>query len=368
MSKFSFFNVVTTIAGDAGAGKTTSMRNLGRNALLYNVEQKELPFPQKQNGIIDKKIGHPTEMFLHIPMVMLRPDIDTIVLDSFSHTVNYFKFKTQYEDKKGGYDIYRGYNDMIYALFELCKKMMNKYIYVLAHAESFDMPDGTKQAFIKVDGKMYEKCVEQFAIIALSAQKQKVMVEGGKQKHRYVFEADSFTATTKAPMGMFEGDMDNDIQAVQEQTAKFWNHPNRAERILLYTNEAYTTELIKRMEDMKPFFKGPLNLDGAMVDKAFNDAYNSIPAIMDKIVRPTAEKLTGQKPATVIQVEQPVQQQQPAQQAEPAQQVPQQPAPQATAPAPVQQAQPSAQSPAPGGLPTPGQSISAVDALINSTM
>ena len=54
MSNFSFFNVVTTIAGDTGSGKTSSMRNLGKNAILYNVEQKELPFPQKQNGIIDK--------------------------------------------------------------------------------------------------------------------------------------------------------------------------------------------------------------------------------------------------------------------------------------------------------------------------
>src|SRR5690606_30024977 len=141
---------VSTVAGPPGVGKTSSMRNLDSSAILYNVEQKELPFPKKKNQIVDKRISHPVEMFLHLPKIMIRPDVYIICLDSFSHTVNYFKFKTQYEDMKAGFDIYRGYNDMIFAMFELFKKMMNKYVFVLAHSETFDEATGKKD-YIMVD-------------------------------------------------------------------------------------------------------------------------------------------------------------------------------------------------------------------------
>ncbi len=375
------FNVVTTVAGSSGAGKTSSMRNLDNSAILYNVEQKELPFPKKQNQIADKRITHPVEMMLHLPKVMIRPDITTICLDSFSHTVNYFKFKTQYEDEKKGFDIYRGYNDMIFAMFELFKKMMNKYVFVLAHAEEFDEPNG-KKSYIQVDGNVYKKTVEQFAVVSFHATKIKVTDEHGRPKAKHILEYESFDAATKAPMLMFDGDVDNDLSLVVNRYREFWNHPTKEQMICKYTDESFTSELLRRMEEMKLFYKGPLNIDPKRVDAAFQEAYDSIPAIMSKIVLPTIKRLEGGltnvhptavvpeavAPVVSAPVIQPMAQAQPAQ-VDPKQVAPPiQPVPVAVAPVVVTPlSQPVVQQNYSGiALPTPGMSISAIDELANS--
>jgi hypothetical protein len=357
------FNVVTTVAGDTGEGKTTSMRNLGKNAILYNVEQKALPFPTKQNQIFDKKITHPNEMFFHLPKIMIRPDMDTICLDSFSHTVNYFKFKTEFEDLKKGFDIYKGYNGMIFAMFELFKKLMNKYVFILAHAEKFDQPDGSKKSFIKVDGKVYENTVEQFAIVALVAKKVKYTDETGKPKAKHIFEYEGFDNSVKAPMEMFSGELDNDLNLVVNRYKTFWKLPSSDEVVMMYLNEKHTAELLRRMEEMKAFYKGPLNLDPLSVDRAFDEAYASIPEIMEKIVLPTAQRVQGGLSNVHPTATVPTQTATPTPAAEVKPQVAQaSPSPAPASPAP-QAVVPSGPAP---GIPQPGQSLSAIDQLAQS--
>lgn len=347
------FNVVSTVAGNPGTGKTTSTRNLTKSAIIYNVENKELPFPKKQNGPTNYPVTHPTKMLLHLPRVMLRPDIETIVLDSFSDTVDFFKHKTTYEDKKTGFDIYRGYNEMIFALFQLFKNLPNKYVFAFGHSETFDTPEG-KVAYLKVDGNMYAKAVEKFAVVAFHTHKGKVTDAEGKSKFNYSFEYDSADYCTKAPMGMFEGEVQNDLDLVVKRYQEYWGHPTRSQKILAYQDVKYREEIMDRMEKIKNMYVGPLKIDEQLVTIAFNEAYATLEDIIKKVVMPEVKRhMSG-----AVAVEKPQ-----AQSAPGPQPVTQQAPSRQPAPAPVPQ--PQFASPA-LGIPAPGMSISAVDEVLNS--
>lgn len=365
-----FSSVVTTVAGNPGTGKTTSTRNMGKSAIIYNVENKELPYPKTPHSPLNYPVTHPTKMLLHLPSVMLRPDVENVVLDSFSDTVDFFKHKTTYEDKKTGFDIYRGYNEMIFALFQLFKNLPNKYVFVLAHSEDFDMPDG-KMAFVKVDGNMYQKQVEKFAVVALHTHKSRVQGEDGKNRFNYTFEYDSADYCTKAPMNLFDGELPNDLAVVAERYQKFWGHPNKLEKILAYQNQAYRDEIMDRMNQIKVMYTGPLKIDPTLVEDAFNKAYATLPSILEKVVKPAIAKAqSGAVAVAQPAAAQPAPQAtaQPAPQAVPQQPQPAaQPSPTAT-PSPGPTAPPAQPAPAPvhavPGI-VPGQSISAVEEVLS---
>lgn len=194
------------ILGESGSGKSTSMRNFDPSELtVFNVANKLLPFRKKLNVI--NNAGYGT-----IGKELQKQEKKIYVIDDSQYLLAFELFNRA---KEKGYDKFTD----IAVRFE---KMLNYIIkgtpedcivYLLHHCETTDM--GKIKA--KTVGKMLDN---QLTIEGLFSIVLYAFVED--DKHLFRTTNDGF-CPAKAPMGMFEPIIDNDLKFVDTTIREYYN-------------------------------------------------------------------------------------------------------------------------------------------------
>lgn len=193
------------ILGESGSGKSTSMRNFDPSELtVFNVANKLLPFRKKLNVI--NNAGYGT-----IGKELQKQEKKIYVIDDSQYLLAFELFNRA---KEKGYD---KFTDIAVRF----KKMLDYIIkgtpedcivYLLHHCETTD----TGKIKVKTVGKMLDNqlTVEGLFSIVLYA-----FVED--DKHLFMTKNDGF-CPAKAPMGMFEPIIDNDLKFVDTTIREYY--------------------------------------------------------------------------------------------------------------------------------------------------
>lgn len=147
------FKYKVLLIGASGRGKTYSFRNMDKEHTAYlNIENKPLPF--KGNFKYAVVPANSTDVLNRIVMAGQNPDIQTIIIDSFSAYADMLILEAR--STKVGYDIWNHYNEYIGKLNDYIKKV-DKEVFVTAHYEIItDELGGSKERRAKVKGKEWE--------------------------------------------------------------------------------------------------------------------------------------------------------------------------------------------------------------------
>ena len=193
------------ILGESGSGKSTSMRNFDPSELtVFNVANKLLPFRKKLNVI--NNAGYGT-----IGKELQKQEKKIYVIDDSQYLLAFELFNRA---KEKGYD---KFTDIAVRF----KKMLDYIIkgtpedcivYLLHHCETTD----TGKIKVKTVGKMLDNqlTVEGLFSIVLYA-----FVED--DNHLFMTKNDGF-CPAKAPMGMFEPIIDNDLKFVDTTIREYY--------------------------------------------------------------------------------------------------------------------------------------------------
>lgn len=194
------------ILGESGSGKSTSLRNFDPDEVgIFNVAGKPLPF-RKQLTKVD------------------RPDYATILKTLMAHNKKrYVIDDSQYllafdlfdRVNESGYD---KFTEMAVSFYHVWKIITEKtpndvIVYFLHHIKTAD--DGKVKA--KTVGKMLD---EKLTVEGLFSIVLLCRTDGT----RHYFETQSNGLTpTKSPIGMFDGEIDNDLKMVDTTIRNYYN-------------------------------------------------------------------------------------------------------------------------------------------------
>lgn len=194
------------ILGESGSGKSCSMRNLDPETTgIYNVASKPLPFRKKFPYTINKS------NYRTILQSLSNAKFKCYIIDDSQYLMAFEEFARA---KEAGYtkftDIAVHFNDIITYIRETMPE--DVIVYFLHHTETTD--DGRIKA--KTSGKMIDKhlTLEGLFSIVLRCQTD------GK-RHWFSTQSNGFD-TTKSPMDMFDTEIDNDLQLVDNTIREYY--------------------------------------------------------------------------------------------------------------------------------------------------
>lgn len=199
------------IYGRSGSGKSTSLRNFGKNEiLLINVEKKPLPFKGKFEDTLS------TDDYREIVEKIKGTDKKVIVIDDAGYLItNHFMKK--HSSCGGGNGVFALYNDIgdyFWNLIEFVKKQKeDTIIYFIMHEDQ----DEFGKIKLKTIGKLLDEkvCIEGMCTIAL-----RCFSENGK--HFFKTKTDGIDIT-KTPLEMFDTDViDNDLKMVDTKIREYY--------------------------------------------------------------------------------------------------------------------------------------------------
>lgn len=193
------------ILGESGSGKSTSMRNFDPSELtVFNVANKLLPFRKKLNVI--NNAGYGT-----IGKELQKQEKKIYVIDDSQYLLAFELFNRA---KEKGYDKFTDIAVRFEKMLDYIIKGTPEdcIVYLLHHCETTD----TGKIKAKTVGKMLENqlTVEGLFSIVLYA-----FVED--DKHLFRTTNDGF-CPAKAPMGMFEPIIDNDLKFVDTTIREYY--------------------------------------------------------------------------------------------------------------------------------------------------
>lgn len=193
------------ILGESGSGKSTSMRNFDPSELtVFNVANKLLPFRKKLNVI--NNAGYGT-----IGKELQKQEKKIYVIDDSQYLLAFELFNRA---KEKGYDKFTDIAVRFEKMLDYIIKGTPKdcIVYLLHHCETTD----TGKIKAKTVGKMLDNqlTVEGLFSIVLYA-----FVED--DKHLFRTTNDGF-CPAKAPMGMFEPIIDNDLKFVDTTIREYY--------------------------------------------------------------------------------------------------------------------------------------------------
>lgn len=199
------------VVASSGKGKTFSFRNMDPETTGFiNIESKPLPFKNNfkhyctPNGWQEAK-----DMLIEYAK---NPEIKTIVFESFSEYVQSM-LKTA-RDTKRNFDIWNMYNDEIGKILYLFKKCP-KDLFITAHYEWVETPEGATEKRILVKGNEWKGVVEKEFTITLYAD---VKLTDNKREYFFKLNSDG-TDSAKCPPMLFENQdtITNDANKVIEE-------------------------------------------------------------------------------------------------------------------------------------------------------
>lgn len=193
------------ILGESGSGKSTSMRNFDPSELtVFNVANKLLPFRKKLNVI--NNAGYGT-----IGKELQKQEKKIYVIDDSQYLLAFELFNRA---KEKGYDKFTDIAVRFEKMLDYIIKGTPEdcIVYLLHHCETTD----TGKIKAKTVGKMLDNqlTVEGLFSIVLYA-----FVED--DKHLFRTTNDGF-CQAKAPMGMFEPIIDNDLKFVDTTIREYY--------------------------------------------------------------------------------------------------------------------------------------------------
>lgn len=193
------------ILGESGSGKSTSMRNFDPSELtVFNVANKLLPFRKKLNVI--NNAGYVT-----IGKELQKQEKKIYVIDDSQYLLAFELFNRA---KEKGYDKFTDIAVRFEKMLDYIIKGTPEdcIVYLLHHCETTD----TGKIKAKTVGKMLDNqlTVEGLFSIVLYA-----FVED--DKHLFRTTNDGF-CPAKAPMGMFEPIIDNDLKFVDTTIREYY--------------------------------------------------------------------------------------------------------------------------------------------------
>lgn len=199
------------IMGKSGSGKSTSLRNFGKDEILFiNVMKKPLPF----KGRFTKTLA--SDSYTDIARAFVDLKNKSVVIDDAGYLITNM-FMRGHSSKGAGSAIFSFYNDIadrFWRMIEYIKTLPEDIIvYLMMHEEEND----TGQVKPKTIGKMLDEkvCLEGMFTIVL-----RCITEDGKH---YFSTKTNGNDVSKAPLGMFnEALIDNDLKAVDEAIRDFY--------------------------------------------------------------------------------------------------------------------------------------------------
>lgn len=210
---------VICIAGESGAGKTTSMRNLDPKATYYiDADKKGLSWKGwRKSYNKENKNYFATDLVDDIRKIIVginktRPEIKTIVIDTINGVMVGDEMRRA---KEKGYD---KWVDLAQCIWDIVDNAYNfredLTIVFVAHTQTERDDSGFVFTRIKTSGKKLDKIVleSKFNIVLLAK----------KVGEKYIFETQANNSTAKSPMGMFEEkEIENDITKVIQALEEF---------------------------------------------------------------------------------------------------------------------------------------------------
>ena len=201
--------VPVLIIGKSGSGKSTSLRNCGKEFNLIRVLNKPLPF----KGKID---GWKTDDYQQVMKCLFASKARSVVIDDAGYLITN-QFMRGHSGGKGN-AVFTLYNELGDHFWNLIQYIVNtlpedKIIYIIMHEDSNDSGDIKP----KTIGKLLDEkvCIEGMFTIVLRA-----IVEG--DKHYFVTQA-SGGAVSKSPIGMFDDlTIDNDLTIVDKAIRNYY--------------------------------------------------------------------------------------------------------------------------------------------------
>ena len=197
------------VLGKSGSGKSTSLRNFSEDEVgVFAVAGKRMPFRSKL-----PVVNHAG--YALIMKVLKANKRRCYVIDDAGYLMQFDNFARAKE--KG----YGKFTDMALSFEQLLRAATatddDTNVYFLMHPDDGD--GGTEK--IKTVGKMLDEklCIEGLFPIVIDCETR--IDEDGKPSHVFVTENDS-TNLAKAPIGMFEPVMDNDLKQVDLIIRDYW--------------------------------------------------------------------------------------------------------------------------------------------------
>ena len=202
------------IYGKSGSGKTTSLRNFGKDDILYvNVERKALPF----KGEFAYHMKSENADTITEQLKRLGKDIPckTAVIDDVTYIMTN-NFMRRHRDMKGNaqFDLYNDIGDNIWSIFEAARNLPDDIIvYIVMHEDTNDY--GTTK--IRTIGSLLDNKVVPEGIVT-------ICLRSMTTKNGHVFKtATDGSDITKTPMGMFEEEeIPNDLKMVTDVVRDFY--------------------------------------------------------------------------------------------------------------------------------------------------
>jgi Cdc6-like AAA superfamily ATPase len=225
MSEQKTFNVLSIIGGNSGTGKTSSLRHLGKETVVLNVERKMLPFAD--NGVTNIAIGNTPKLFEALNRLADNEEYRIIVIDSFSEWIDILLLECKQTLK--GFDVWNEYNSKIQQLFTRLKTMKNKYVFLIGHTEILQNADGDQIFRIKVKGKENEGMIEKHATCVFFSHTIK-KPSGRGVEYKFITNTDG-KLPAKTPFGMFKEEeeflIDNDVKKVVQYMERYYKIENK---------------------------------------------------------------------------------------------------------------------------------------------
>lgn len=212
------------ICGTSGTGKSYSLRNLPKDrTFIFNLEQKILPFKEALQFKNCCDTDNIIEFENKLNIVLASPDIDIVVLESFSRYSDLLLDHSKKFNK--GYEIYNFLNDKLFNTFKRTKNNGGKFVIYIAVDERVDdiRLDGSIQTVrrAKVDGKKFEGKVEaEFTVVLYTD----VLISKDKSnEYRFLTNTDGIRAA-KSPPGLFDNKpyIPNDVNAVINRMREYY--------------------------------------------------------------------------------------------------------------------------------------------------
>lgn len=202
--------VPVLVIGKSGSGKSTALRNFNENELyLINVAKKPLPFKKKFESTFE------TDNYENIRTALSKTNKKTIVIDDAGYLITN-QFMKNHGKTGGGNAVFSLYNeiaDKFWMLLEDIKSLdKDKVVYIIMHEEKNEFGDIKP----KTIGKLLDEkvCLEGLFTIVLRS----TFKDG-----QYFFETQSNGLTVcKSPLGLFTGDIENDLKKVDQLVREFY--------------------------------------------------------------------------------------------------------------------------------------------------
>ncbi len=207
------------LVGGTGKGKTYSMKDLDpKTTGFINMENKPLPFKTKFTNHL-----RPTrfqDAYKALIDYGTNPDIDTIVIDSFSAYTD--RILAEARKTKKGFDIWSMYNEEIGLFLDMVKRVP-KHVIITAHYEILGI-EGAQEKRVKVKAKEWEGQVEKEFTMVLYLDSK---IDSKTGLPEYFFNAYQEGASAKCPpdlLGKGVLKIENNCAVVLEKVNQFVNN------------------------------------------------------------------------------------------------------------------------------------------------